>query len=220
MGKMITRPFLNWELPMAKFDYDPNNPSPIRQMLTKQLELALGFAQIERDNGLYYPPIEMLGNSGIFATEVQTLQFQEWCRSTMWRIVEELSEARQESYQSHEYYVEVCDALHFLLELSVMTGVPPALIEDTWPTKFIALNGVNHIHGIINSLGMAGHSLKTRPWKRNQKPTDWKTFQQWVAAAWYSMCGFWSFQDYTPEQLLALYMEKHQENVGRQQSGI
>ena len=102
-------------------------------MLIKQLELAQGFMLIERDNGLYYPPIDMFGNSQGFLSETQTVAFQEWCRSTMWRVIEELAEADVEEPKSNEFYVEVCDAMHFMLELSIMTGISAASIEDCWP---------------------------------------------------------------------------------------
>ena len=205
---------------MSKHDFDPNSPSPIRQMLIKQLELAQGFMLIERDNGLYYPPIDMFGNSQGFLSETQTVAFQEWCRSTMWRVIEELAEADVEEPKSNEFYVEVCDAMHFMLELSIMTGISAASIEDCWP-KTAEMWHAHPLLGIVaRDLGLAGHNLKTRPWKRTQKVTNIKDFQHCVLRAWNSLFVFWVNEGFTQEKLLELYMAKHRENVGRQQSVI
>lgn len=115
---------------------------------------------------------------------------QEEFRLLAWRFTEELVEATIEA-DPQKYITELADALHFLVELGICTGIGPTELYGnetaTWDSIFADAakamyygqrKGYGDLCALsITHLGEAMCCLKQRPWRTDYRPTDAATFR-------------------------------------------
>jgi len=104
---------------------------------------------------------------------IDTLAGQNKLRLTIYFFLEELTEARHA--EPSDLVEEFADALHFLVELALFSGLTPEEI-DTSPT----FQGTGNWEDVYATAMLAGHELKFKPWKQNPKPTSSAKFRQFV----------------------------------------
>lgn len=186
----------------------------------KQHELAMKYGPIERRNGFYYPPIPV--------PHIDDAQFQRWIKDMFWRVTEEIAEAFEvepspsDIYKWREqwktnvnlrhFYEELADALHFLVEVTLVVGVLPTEIElhnESTPLPEMASND------IIMAMGLAANTLKNKPWKSTQMSTDIVAFKRRLLAVWDEMFTLWNTVHVPLEDMYLLYIKKHNVNLFR-----
>lgn len=110
----------------------------LEAIFNQQRELMSKFHQIEQDNGL-------LPDLGI-PVNLQTHQGQAVLKSRAWNVVEELGEAmnelknrpwKQKTYPVNQsrYLEELSDALHFFIELCILSGITAQELYDLYMHK-------------------------------------------------------------------------------------
>jgi dimeric dUTPase (all-alpha-NTP-PPase superfamily) len=159
----------------------------LAEIFTRQLEYYNSLRPVvELENGLLFWEYPLTWNDR---------EQQEHLRVLAWRLTEELievinSETREEALE------EYADCLHFLIEISLASGVTECElfsgIENSKPVEgqdYLSMiftivesepnrTSVNSILVLatINALGQAMHHLRQRPWRREDRPSDRKAF--------------------------------------------
>lgn len=160
--------------------------------------------------------------------EFQVVSYQEHMRVMVSRILEELYEADQEVRGSHEFKEEIIDALHFFTELLLYCGVKVEDVEFVMDEgdihQFFQNNPVvpnkwdESYYDVARFLSRFTYQLKAKPWSRNPKPTDITSLKVKLADAYRYMLLLVS-RHMTYEECLFIYLDKHEVNVHRQNSG-
>ena len=162
-----------------------------------------------------------------------------------WRITEEVGEALDSLHSGDKdhYYEELIDGLHFLTEMSWLTGITPSGIfrnvferepapdEDMLETfvtrsqqqtvKFdvnpspsdIAFKVTN----LVEALGMTCNCLKNKPWKQSNMVTDRNAFYQNFSIVWKVYIALLSLE-LSADEIVDVYLRKSQVNKFRQRS--
>lgn len=185
---------------------------------------------------------------------------QLWFKEFMWRVHEELSEAREALHQADDlqgmldeetlrlkrqhinhFWEELSDALHFLVELGIMSdfdfesidielmsGISgnSSIVGDIYlERKPIATNfifEVGYLCDFMSSLsyflGLAGNTLKMKRWKQTEVLSDKKQFDKHYGNALQCFFRLCSSQGFAAPHVLHLYMMKHKVNEWRQQT--
>lgn len=168
---------------------------------------------------------------------IQTRETQKWMKDFINRINEEVAESyesvREEDVQviltdknGNEYDVhrseELADALHFFLELLIITGHDYTWLEDKYVKyqkevylDFIELN----YWEVSYQLGMLGNCLKLKPWKQDEVLTDENKVEIQLTKVFYALLNCFAANGNTPEDIYSLYTRKNQVNQFRQKSG-
>lgn len=144
-----------------------------------------------------------LKHASQFPWPLDDRHYQEEFRLLAWRYTEELIEATEVCYAispmgREVLHEEVSDALHFFIELCIVSGVsrgelllgiPCIPIEDSksegldWVFSEVGKNRffLNQVNGpfepSIRALAVAMMTLRQRPWRVDHRPTDRR---QWV----------------------------------------
>jgi phosphoribosyl-ATP pyrophosphohydrolase len=134
---------------------------------------------------------------------------QRLMRDFAWRVTEEISEVFMAG-SSAEIMEEMADATHFMVELCILAGVSPRMIEIymlDWPK---ADDGRIRSQGfeILLSLGNACHELKAKPWKQHPKPTDEKAFRLGLVHATTELFRLWSNYGFSQQEMLRAFTDK------------
>lgn len=195
-----------------------------------------------------YHDIEL--RSGLMQTEdcpvnLDDKRGQARLKDFAWRITEEVGEALDSLHSGDKdhYYEELIDGLHFLTEMSWLTGITPAGIfrnvferepspyEDMLETfvtrsqqqavKFdvnpnpsdIAFKVMN----LVEALGMTCNCLKNKPWKQSNMVTDRNAFYQNFSIVWKVYIALLSLE-LSAEEIVDVYLRKSQVNKFRQRS--
>jgi len=151
-----------------------------------------------------------------------------------WRTTEELAEAMDALGQKEDIIKiqeEVADALHFLVEMGILSGidytevVPPTLLtkdEDSLDILFnmasIPLLKTYAFNQVITNLGMTCHTLKNKPWKQTQMLTDTNEYKKRYVQTFCSFIVFCISMDMDSDRLFELYFKKATVNSFRQRS--
>lgn len=195
-----------------------------------------------------YHDIEL--RSGLMQTEdcpvnLDDKRGQARLKDFAWRITEEVGEALDSLHSGDKdhYYEELIDGLHFLTEMSWLTGITPAGIfrnvferepspyEDMLETfvtrsqqqavKFdvnpnpsdIAFKVMN----LVEALGMTCNCLKNKPWKQSNMVTDRNAFYQNFSIVWKVYIALLSLE-LSADEIVDVYLRKSQVNKFRQRS--
>lgn len=195
-----------------------------------------------------YHDIEL--RSGLMQTEdcpvnLDDKRGQARLKDFAWRITEEVGEALDSLHSGDKdhYYEELIDGLHFLTEMSCLTGITPSGIfrnvferepasdEDMLETfvtrsqqqtvKFdvnpspsdIAFKVMN----LVEALGMTCNCLKNKPWKQSNMVTDRNAFYQNFSIVWKVYIALLSLE-LSADEIVEVYLRKSQVNKFRQRS--
>lgn len=205
------------------------------EIFGKQRSLMEKYEEIESKNGLLQTrdiPVNLHDRMG-----------QARIKDFAWRVTEELAEAK-EAHTIHpdledHVHEEVADALHFLTELTILSGVSHQEVyngildeqvvqgEDYLGTLFTKLGmlrgpakyGVDvAMNKTVTSLGLMCNTLKNKPWKNTHMITDENLFKSHLYDAWANFFVMCIAYGITAERLDDLYFRKNQVNQFRQKS--
>lgn len=189
-------------------------------MFDKQIQLAIKYQKIEKMGNLLKET----------ATNVDTPNGQKWIKDFAWRVTEELAEAQEafdeweelmkeemgqdtnpyaEEHYTH-YLEELIDALHFLIELTIIAGYDKNIVTDP--------SSCNESWDVVYQLGLMCNCLKNKPWKQTHMLTDRVKFEKYLKEAWRSMMGKFLNAELTHEDIYDLYFKKNAVNQFRQRS--
>lgn len=148
-------------------------------------------------------------------------------KSFAWRITEELTEATlalDEDNKTH-YLEELIDALHFSVELCIMSGLKESDFAHTVRLED-ALENLFHLspesgnpriqaYYVIEQLGAAMNRLKLKPWKTTGMLTDVKAYTSDVIAFFHGLIVLLKGSGFTAHSATAMYLNKNAVNQFR-----
>jgi len=187
---------------------------------------------IERKNGYYVPdPPYSLDDTKV----------QQRIKDLFWRVTEELAEAIEAippEFQLSEwaqfwdtepdvrhFFEELADALHFLVEASILADLDPkkivldSLSDSNRPLSEFNLDGVvDKVADTILRMGFAANTFKNKPWKLTQMPTDIRKFGKQLIEVWGFFTYLWWYLNCTQKQVYIFYAKKNLVNQWRQET--
>lgn len=173
-----------------------------------------------------------------FPWDLDGRKTQEEFRLLAWRFTEEVIEAEEvwstrQIAARHLYHEEVADALHYLVELCLATGVmEDELVSGTnaidpqgdrleYFFKEAAKNMLLHIqvsnpwYWCLRALGLAMMELRQRPWRKDFRETDRKKWTMGMHLTFQSFINACLKTNITADELFQAYMRKAAENDRR-----
>lgn len=218
--------------------YDENlniKGDKLKAIFTRQWELMHKYHDIEKEQGLLVSekvPVDLHDRFGQFRL-----------KDFAWRIAEELGEALEALDKNTEdfthFYEEVSDALHFLVEFTILAGVyPDDLVKeqqertenlDMLETLYLkslygppAFPGDQKIYVqvavFIKNLAVTCNTLKNKPWKKTHMLTDVDRFKECLVNAWLAFIAICRLSHLGPNDLVKMYFGKSEVNKFRQRS--
>lgn len=199
------------------------------QIFRRQLELMQKYHGIEKANGLSITddvPVNLHDAKGQYRL-----------KDFAWRITEELGEAF-EALRVHpdileHYEEEIADALHFLVEFTILSGAPPRFFGIIKGDKLEHLFGGYGLFDIsrashrelqidmamvIEALAVTCNCLKNKPWKITQMMTDTAYFHICLIDVWNKFIYLCWSSGMNADILLNLYFKKSEVNKFRQRT--
>lgn len=156
-----------------------------------------------------------------------------------WRITEELGESLDATESEHQKE-EMIDGLHFLTELTTLSGLSAdelasgimdefglkMISGDNFSVLYVAFNIVWYpgydkewfVSSFIRELGMMCNCLKNKPWKQSNMITDKKAFYSRLAKVWVYYYGIMVCSLMNDSEIIDIYFKKSQVNQFRQRS--
>lgn len=202
----------------------------------RQMELMSKYHPIEEANGLLFGHEDAIS----LTVDLDNRFGQFRLKDMAWRFTEELGEADaafvdyQRDNGSKLHFQEECiDALHFLVELSVISGFVPETMKHHWPhggqhgqLLDSMFSSVSKIPGTwpdsawasVASLGMTMNCLKNKPWKQSHQVTDRRQFYYHLGGTWLRFVGALHLAELTADTTFDLYVRKSEVNKFRQRS--
>jgi dimeric dUTPase (all-alpha-NTP-PPase superfamily) len=196
----------------------------LRELFSKQRELLNKYQTIEEFDGKKLS--EYIDENGKLKT-IHTLQSQRILKDFSWRVTEELAECCEGLFVENDLEhvgEEVADALHFLLELLIVSG----LTEHDFVAEDFMLSIKSNdrddsvirvsMMDFIYALGIAVNRLKAKIWKQSQILVDEKEFKRKLKIAFIE---FWRIPfalGFGSEDVYKFYFRKHAVNVFRVKS--
>lgn len=197
-------------------------PEWLKDIFERQTQLIEKYSDIE--------------NMPTYPFNVHTRDGQKWFKDFLWRVSEELGESyeahhmrsieddknKQVAHKVHQLE-ELIDALHFLVELIILTGKDwqwareqldsddPLVPTDEPTTEF-------HYWQVSYYLGMVGNTLKNKPWKQTEMPTDEEKFYDNLGRSFKALFTCMAFIGAKEDKVYDYYTRKHQVNQFRQRS--
>lgn len=198
----------------------------------RQHELMQQYIPIERHNGLCWTsdcPVNLNDRFG-----------QARLKDFFWRVTEELTEAVAAEVDhpdlvSHKLE-ELADALHFLVEATILAGITPDDIffkhvghENTGNADKLGymvgligqIKGVSSVYypySVIHEIGCASNCLKQRPWKTTHQLVDREKFRHHFLSAFWNMIALFVTAGLNADEIYIIYMKKAAVNQFRQRS--
>lgn len=208
----------------------------IPAMFGEQLRLIQKFKAIELVNGHVIPEGQC---------SLQDIAIQEKLRHLAWCITEEIAEAihalnepgvnllywRTECTEATEaFFEEMADIMHFLIELTIFSGIEPELVENWFKvhdTLEVSRGAVMDKAEICDGLGqvpirlgLAMNELKFKVWKQNPKPSNEAEYYLKIARVWELMGLIWRRLGCSMTDVYNFYMHKQEINTRRTESGV
>ena len=196
------------------------------QIFQRQFELMQKYHGIEEANGLLVSPdvpVNLHDSKGQFRL-----------KDFAWRITEELGEAL-EAFEKHpgireHYDEEIADALHFLVEFTILAGVTverfdseydklDILFDENWVATSRQHSSLYRDMGrTVGALAVACNCLKNKPWKNTQMMTDVDYFTKKVLEVWDRFAELCQRSGLNSAKMFDLYFRKSEVNKFRQRS--
>lgn len=180
---------------------------PLQNIFKKQRELMEKYSKIEMGVTSHDVPVVLNSREG-----------QTRLRQFAWFFTEEIAEAIA-AEGTPTFHEELIDALHFLVELSILSDLTP---KDVTPNQGVLplSNSFNtHVTQVIGSIGYAINALKAKPWKQSWKETDSQDYKLRVIHAFHSFLEMLEFCGLPIENLEEHYSMKNSTNHQRIASG-
>lgn len=188
-----------------------------------------------------YHLIELANQCSIIPSKpyhVDNSQLQARVKDMFWRTVEEVAEAHEvidqigpnwrgmwnESPDVRHFFEEIADAIHFMVEASILVGVDHQVIAaQTLDMHFTYENfhlaTYNHwVMLFFIDLGLAANCLKNKPWKTTHVPTDIKKFHAAFTKSWRTFLRMFQSLGLVGGDIWNLYFQKNEVNQFRQRT--
>lgn len=190
----------------------------------RQKELMNKYHDIEKRSGLLQTedcPVNLNDKRG-----------QARIKDFAWRVMEEVGEAIDAIDDFEHHVEELIDGLHFLTELTILTGYTPGDIVWDNPNGndlLLTLYNNNAYHDtgncifellvtdLVRDLGMMCNCLKNKPWKQTSMLTDVNEFLHKLRLVWADYFSILSLS-LSPQAIVEIYFKKSQVNKFRQRS--
>ena len=220
-------------------DFDVEIPAGdmLNTILSHQRSLMDKYHAIEERNvGHFVPssPCEHGPHCGPLDIQDRASQLQ--IKSFAWRITEEITEATlcllREGTDEVHYLEEIVDALHFSVELCIMSGIEidlPNSNGDILETLFrwsgaipLDLNDPScqdllrtMSYRVIEALGDGMNRLKLKPWKTTAQLTDLEEYKKSISRFFLAFIDFAKASGFTARTMTAMYLNKNAVNQFR-----
>ena len=190
-------------------------------IFNRQKELMSKYHDIEKRSGLLQTedcPVNLDDKRG-----------QARIKDFSWRVMEEVGEALDAIDDFEHYTEELIDGLHFLTELTILSGFEPKDIVWDNPNKndlLLTLYNQSLMQGedlkgdiinLVTDLGMMCNCLKNKPWKQTNMLTDKNEFLHRLRCVWNDYFSILSTV-LPPQGIVDVYLKKSQVNKFRQRS--
>ncbi len=182
----------------------PGNDAVWVTIYDMQRELHYEFRKVEWELGLGYG---LMNRPGVNQPTLDNRYLQAYIKDLMWRFTEEIQEAKEALLLGHQehFHEELIDALHFMMELNVVVGIPK--------TRLFQNSGIPATDAIYY-FGLAANCLKNKAWKQTEQLTDVNKFKSYVCQ------GNERFRqqlliNMSLDEIWELYSKKHQVNQFR-----
>lgn len=196
-------------------------------IFNRQKELMEKYHDIEKRSGLLQTeecPINLDDRRG-----------QARIKDFAWRVTEEVGEALESFVYEHNelhFKEELIDGLHFLTELTILSGLRETEIvegeegkyletlvnywEDDWKIGSPGIDTL--VTKFICHLGMMCNCLKNKPWKQSHMRTDKNNFYDLLKKVWKDYVALLVYANMGAEDITEIYLKKSQVNKFRQRS--
>ena len=193
----------------------------LEAIFNRQKELMEKYHHIEQRSGLLQTedcPVDLNDKRG-----------QARLKDFSWRVTEELGEALDAlRIQDYEHYSEeLIDGLHFLTELSILSGVEFKFLSDYTEEDSLEYlytknkRDISELNNLIatyvENIGMMCNCLKNKAWKQTNMLTDKNNFFNKLKSVWDIYVSILSTQ-LTCDDIVDIYLRKSQVNKFRQRS--
>lgn len=197
----------------------------LEAIFRRQKELMAKYHHIEAASGLCQTedvPVDLNDKRG-----------QARIKDFAWRITEELGESLDASSDLEHRQEELIDGLHFLTELTILSGKEHFEIssgsfspEDTGEADYLEmlyedskeLEADTVLKGFIMNLGMLCNCLKNKPWKQSHMKTDKVAYYGRLEKVWVYYMGLMRTSGMSTDDIANTYLKKAQVNAFRQRS--
>lgn len=146
-------------------------------------------------------------------------------KSFIFRVIEELGEAFESFVKGDEtnFWTELADATHFLLELGIVTGVrmDPRVWKKVWATYTIPnprlseRSIINWFWDVTYKLGLVSNSLRNKQWKQTEVLPDLRKFEKLMASTYDAFFSGFGDIGATEKDVFSWYWRKNQANLFR-----
>lgn len=194
----------------------------LKQVFDKQRELMDRYHEIEEKSNIFQY------QDGAIPVNISSTAGQARIKHLAWYVVEEVSEALDGKDKAQQQE-ELADALHFFVELCIVSGYNEELFG---PLPLIFGRAKRHHRGTVEdslahavtrfiyALGNAMNRLKNKPWKQTPVEVDIPAYEAWLVLAMFHFVQIaWALDIDSPQMLVDLYLGKAKVNKGRQESG-
>lgn len=192
------------------FKSEEFHPGWLEDIFNKQTALIEKYAEIEK-----MPEWPM---------SIHTHEGQRWIKDFLWRTSEELCESFEAyAMESNEVHTieELIDGLHFFVELILLVGKDwqwaREQLDTATPILFDEDKSGNYWH-VMYYLGMVGNTLKNKPWKQTEMPTDEEKFYSNLGKAFKALFICMAEMGADEKVVFDYYVRKNQVNQFRQRS--
>lgn len=183
----------------------------LEAIFERQRELAEKYHDIEVQQGVGRGLLK-----GKF--DINDIYSQEVCKNFAWRVTEEITEATSANEGSHQKE-EAADALHFLVELLIIVGVPVKECKSFYNLGFLQLQAAaapySTAYRLIEELGLAMNCLKQKPWKQTHVLTDSEMFKTHLRSCVFLWARFAKSIGMSREEAFDFYFKKSEVNEFR-----
>lgn len=182
-----------------------------------------------------YKDIECMGNLlETLEDNIYTAKGQKWIKDFAWRVTEELAEAFEakldrdrarndnlltlaDEFNTH-YIEEIIDALHFLVELTIIAGYDADLPKLCTKIDTSKIDNGKFPAAVVYYLGLMCNTLKNKPWKQTQMLTDENKFLKYLENTWSVFLSYLKNEVGDDKMIYLFYFKKNEINKFRQRS--